>query len=237
MLDRAVFSGCIHRLENQQQGVTIRSVKQTLQLGQFLDLLSQEPLVMGLRLIQGFDLGRPVVESQRPSRRDPKFRKIQFHTLEVSNYPGERNGTTLIRRAILDCTCAPSSAAERPKVRSNFVVGSIPPLAEALRKFATAGAPSPAREVRALPRDASTLRQSAANVRQLGGFIRWWSRVAVANFSPGRRSARPTKATCQTRALRRANSCSFGTINDDYGFVIEGCNTRLKTQPDNYPVV
>ena len=60
MADDAVFSGRIHRLKDQQDGIAIGRVEQLLLRAQMRDVFVQKLFVLLLRLVYGIDLGRPL---------------------------------------------------------------------------------------------------------------------------------------------------------------------------------
>jgi len=73
MLDGAVFSGRIHGLKNQQNGMAIGCVKKLLLCAQLRNMLSQKLLALLLRLIYGSDGRRPFFEVDLVSFPDAKI--------------------------------------------------------------------------------------------------------------------------------------------------------------------
>ena len=57
MFDGPVLAGCVHGLENEQQGMAAGGVEQVLVLAQILDMVGQEFLVIVIGFIEGLDLG------------------------------------------------------------------------------------------------------------------------------------------------------------------------------------
>ncbi len=79
VFDRAVFAGGVHGLEDEEKGVTIVRVEQTLQLPELLDLVREHLAVMRLRFVERLRCRRAFAQPQRPPRGNAKFFEVQFH--------------------------------------------------------------------------------------------------------------------------------------------------------------
>ena len=73
VLDGAVFSGRIHRLKNQQDGIAVGRIEKLLLRAQLRNVLSQKSLVLLLRLVNGLDRRRPLFEIDLVSFPHPKI--------------------------------------------------------------------------------------------------------------------------------------------------------------------
>ena len=73
VLDGAVFSGRIHGLKDQQDGIAVGCVEKLLLRAQLRNVLSQELLVLLLRLVHGIDHRRPLLEIDLVSFPHPKI--------------------------------------------------------------------------------------------------------------------------------------------------------------------
>ena len=62
VLDGAIFSCCVHRLKDQKDRIAIGRVKKLLQRAQLRNVLSQEFVIVLLRLVNGLDSRRPFLE-------------------------------------------------------------------------------------------------------------------------------------------------------------------------------
>ena len=74
VLDGAVFSGCIHRLENQQHGMAVGGIQKLLLLTQLLDMIASSLRYCASTCRTWLDLGRPFIEIDLdPSRTRKSF--------------------------------------------------------------------------------------------------------------------------------------------------------------------
>ncbi len=78
MLDGAILAGGIHRLKDDQHGVTIGRVEQILQVAQLLDLIAQQRFALVLGPIEWFDARGPFVQFDPPAANPERF-GIDFH--------------------------------------------------------------------------------------------------------------------------------------------------------------
>ena len=62
VLDGAIFSGRVHRLKDQQDGMAVGCVEKLLLRTKLRNVLFQEFLILLLRLVHGRHVGRPFVE-------------------------------------------------------------------------------------------------------------------------------------------------------------------------------
>ena len=76
-----VFSGGVHRLKNQQQGMAVGCVMQMLQRTQLLDMLLEQRFVLLLRLVNGIDVGRPLPKIDVVAFPDTKVFRMNFHQI------------------------------------------------------------------------------------------------------------------------------------------------------------
>ena len=72
VLDGAVFSGRIHRLKDQQDGMAVGGVEKLLLRAQLRDVVFQKLLILLLRLVHGIDHRRPFLEVDLVSFPHPK---------------------------------------------------------------------------------------------------------------------------------------------------------------------
>ncbi len=79
VLDRAVFAGRVHRLEDEEEGVAIVGIKQALQLAQFLHLAGEHLTIMRFGFIEGLDRGWRFGQTPGAARFQTEFRGIHFH--------------------------------------------------------------------------------------------------------------------------------------------------------------
>ena len=79
MPDGAVFSRSVHRLEAQQDGLTIGCIVNPLQLTQLIDVRLRPFFAVLLRLVEGFDVRWPLLKANRFSFRHPKVLRMYFH--------------------------------------------------------------------------------------------------------------------------------------------------------------
>ena len=63
MLDGTIFSGRVHRLKDQQDGIAVGCVEKFLQRAQLRNVLSQEFLIVLLRLVHGLHVRPPLPEA------------------------------------------------------------------------------------------------------------------------------------------------------------------------------
>jgi hypothetical protein len=81
MPDGTVFSGSIHRLKDQQEGMAVGCLVHPLQRAQFLNVVFQQFLVMLLRLVNGIDFGWPLLEVDLVSLPHAKVLRMDLHHL------------------------------------------------------------------------------------------------------------------------------------------------------------
>ncbi len=79
MPDRAVLAGGIHRLEDQQHGIAIGGVLQTLELAQFLHLFPEGVVIIFLRIVERFHSRRPFLQIDLFSGGDAEVLSFDFH--------------------------------------------------------------------------------------------------------------------------------------------------------------
>jgi hypothetical protein len=90
MPDRAIFSGGIHALEDQQNGITIGRIKKLLQRAQFCNVLGQQLEIVFCRLIRRFNLRRPLAQIHVSGLGHTKVTGFYFH-LPGSSFDGKRS--------------------------------------------------------------------------------------------------------------------------------------------------
>jgi hypothetical protein len=84
VFDCAIFTGGVHCLKNQEKGISIVRVEQTLQLAQFFDLASKEFAVIGLRFVEGLRSCRTFAQAPPRTRDNSEFFRVHFH--DIGNY-------------------------------------------------------------------------------------------------------------------------------------------------------
>ena len=84
MLDGAVLSGSVHALKYQQQGIPTGGIEQGLFGAQFPDMFTEYFLILFLRLVYGYYLGRPFFKLDRFTCSHLKIIGIDIHFYPLS---------------------------------------------------------------------------------------------------------------------------------------------------------
>ena len=112
VFDCAVFAGGVHCLKNQEEGISIVRVEQTLQLAQFFDLASKEFAVIRLRFVERLRFPRTFAQAPARTREEAEFFQVHFHDvgnylrLRLSEMAPEEGGDLRIPICVLKIRCA-----------------------------------------------------------------------------------------------------------------------------------
>src|ERR1022692_765173 len=79
VLDSAIFSRRIHRLKDQQDGIAVGRVEKLLLRAQLRNMLSQQFLIMLLRLVHRLYVRRPLPEADLVFFPHTKIFRADFH--------------------------------------------------------------------------------------------------------------------------------------------------------------
>ena len=81
VLDGAILAGGVHRLKNQQNGVLVLGVEQTLLPAQGPGMFGEDFLIVLLRLVEGLYPGRPLPEFDFLALANAESLRLDFHGL------------------------------------------------------------------------------------------------------------------------------------------------------------
>jgi hypothetical protein len=79
MADRAILSGGVHALENEEHRIAVGRIEEVLQRSQLLDVFCEKVLALLVRLVERSYVGWPLLEADVLSFRNAEIFGIDVH--------------------------------------------------------------------------------------------------------------------------------------------------------------